>query len=221
MSRSARLRYTEEMRDASELADGDDALDTLRKGGQEALAALYAKNRPRLRRMVEIRMDQRLSKRVDASDVIQESFLDASKRLDEYLQNPSLPFFVWLRFLVAQKLSAVQRWHFQRQKRDPRREEPMAVAAAMPVDSSVIAHEFSAHLTSPSQLAQRAEVAGQIQEALDSMDKLDREVLVLRHFEELTNSEVAGELGLTVGAASKRYIRALVKLKDIAPELGQ
>jgi RNA polymerase sigma-70 factor (ECF subfamily) len=194
----------------------DDDIVRLRSGGQEVLAAMYEENRGRLRRMVELRLDRRLVQRVDASDVLQEAFVDVSKRLDEYLRDPSMPLIVWMRFLVGQRLSALQRWHFQRQKRDPRREEPATAPARPTFDSEQIAQEFSASMTSPSEVVQRDETARRLQELLDTMDPIDREILVLRHFEELTNTEAAAELGLSTGAASKRYIRALARLKKVA-----
>lgn len=194
--------------------DDSATIDRLRTGGQEALAQLYQEHRGRLRRMVDLRIDGRLTKRIDASDVLQDGFVDISKRLDEYLEDPAMPVFVWMRFLVAQQLAAVQRWHFQRQKRDPRREEPVEQPKPT-MDSGQMAREFSASLTSPSQAAVRSELTERMRELLDAMDVMDREILVLRHFEELTNAEAAAELGLTPGAASKRYIRALSKLKGV------
>jgi RNA polymerase sigma-70 factor (ECF subfamily) len=158
--------------------------------------------------------------RVDASDVLQEGFLDASNRLDEYLAKPTMPFFVWLRFLVGQRLLAVHRWHFERQKRDPRRED---VARCHPImETDVIANEFSGAFTSPSHAAAKADLAVQIRKLLDAMDETDREILVLRHFEELSNNETAAELGLSKAATSKRYIRALTRLKETVSEtLGE
>jgi RNA polymerase sigma-70 factor (ECF subfamily) len=194
--------------------DDVESVERLRSGGSKALAEMYQQHRGRLRRMVELRIDPRLMKRIDADDVLQEGFVDISKRLDDYLADPSMPVFVWMRFLVAQQLAAVQRWHFQRQKRDPRREEPV-VPAKPTMDSGEMAREFSGSLTSPSQAAQRNELTERMRELLDTMEVADREILVLRHFEELTNAEAAAELGLTPGAASKRYIRALSKLKGV------
>ena len=195
-------------------AEQDEDVARLKAGGQDALAELFQEHRSRLRRMVEMRLDPRLAKRVDASDVLQDGFVDVSNRLDEFLENPGMPVFVWLRFLVAQKLAEVQRWHFQRQKRDPRREE--AIVPSQPIyDSKNLAREFSASLTSPSQAAHRNEVARRMRELLDEMEPADKEILVLRHFEELTNAEVAAELGLSIAAASKRYIRALARLKSV------
>lgn len=159
-----------------------------------------------------MRMDQRLAQRVDASDVLQEGFVDAAKRLNEFIEKPSMPLFIWIRFLVAQKLAAVHRWHFKTQKRDPRR-EAMATSQKMPsVDSQVLAQEFSASMTSPSEAVSKAENMQKMVEVLETLEPLDREILVMRHFEELTNNEAAAELEITKGTASKRYVRALTKL---------
>ena len=197
-----------------------DELEWLIDGGEQAFAEYFMSNRGRLRRMVELRLDRRLVQRVDASDVLQEGFLDASNRLDEYLAKPTMPFFVWLRFLVGQRLLAVHRWHFERQKRDPRRED---VARCHPImETDVIANEFSGAFTSPSHAAAKADLAVQIRKLLDAMDETDREILVLRHFEELSNNETAAELGLSKAATSKRYIRALTRLKETVSEtLGE
>lgn len=183
---------------------------------QEDLAGFFMANRDRLRRMVDLRMDKRLAQRVDASDILQEGFVEAQNRFGEYLEDPKLPLFVWLRFLVGQRLLAVNRWHFGRQKRDPRKEQ--AIERQPTVGSEVMAREFSAHLTSPSQAAAQEELASRLTEMLDEMDEMDREILTLRHFEELSNNEAAAELGLTKAAASKRYIRALSKLRAVAQD---
>ena len=180
----------------------------------EDLANYFMANRDRLRRMIDLRMDKRLAQRVDASDILQEGFVEAQNRFEEYLEDPKLPLFVWLRFLVGQRLLAVNRWHFGRQKRDPRKEQ--AIERQPAVGSEVIAKEFSAHLTTPSQAVAQEELANRLKEMLDEMDDMDREILTLRHFEELSNNEAAAELGLTKAAASKRYIRALTKLRAVA-----
>ena len=199
---------TEFVKDANEIA----LVETLKEKGEEALAEYFMQNRNRLHRMISMRMDQRLAQRVDASDVLQEGFVDAAKRIQEYVDNPSMPLFVWIRFLVGQKLAAVHRWHFNTQKRDPRREE-LAASQKMPtVDSQILAQEFSASVTSPSEAVSKAEVTKKMLEVLETLEPMDREILVMRHFEELSNNEAAAELEITKGTASKRYVRALTKL---------
>ena len=200
----------------------DENLLALRSGGKDALAGLFLQHRDRLRRMIQLRMDQRLSQRVDASDILQEGFIDAAKRLDGYLKDPAIPFVVWLRLVVGQRLIDVHRWHIGRKKRDSRAEQPLAVMRNAAVNSNVVAMELSAHITSPSHAAAAAELSLRIRKWLDEMEEVDREILVLRHFEELTNNEAAAELGLTKGAASKRYIRAISRLREIAdPSAGE
>lgn len=191
-------------------------VEALRVGGQDALAGFFLQHRERLRRMIELRLDHRLSQRVDAADVLQEGFLDASKRLASYLQDPKIPFVVWLRLIVGQRLVDEHRWHLGRQKRDPRAEQSIDAMRNAAVDSQIIARELSAHITSPSQAAVGAELSIRLRTWLDSLDAIDREILVLRHFEELSNNESAAELGISKSAASKRYIRAISRLREIA-----
>jgi RNA polymerase sigma-70 factor (ECF subfamily) len=196
----------------------DDLADQLRRlaaGDSEALAALFARYRPRLRKMVKLRLDHRLQGRIDASDVLQEAFLDIAKRAPEYVANPTMPFFLWLRFLTGQRLLLVHRQHLGTRMRDASQEVSLC-RGPMPQASSVsLAARLLGRITSPSQAAMRAEMQRKLQDVLNSMDATDREVLVLRHFEELTNSETAALLGIKKAAASNRYIRALEKLRTV------
>jgi len=186
-------------------------ISAIAEKGEDGLAEFFMQNRERLHRMISMRLDQRLTQRVDASDVLQEGFVDAAKRLSEFVAKPPMPLFVWLRFLIGQKLAAIHRWHFNAQKRDPRKED--AVSQRMPgADSQVIAREFSASMTSPSQAVVRAEMSDKLAKVLEMLEPMDREILVMRHFEELSNNEAASELGVAKGTASKRYVRALAKL---------
>ena len=146
---------------------------------------------------------------------LQEAFIDVAKRVNEYLQDPSVPFYVWLRFLTVQRMQMVQRAHLGAQMRDVGMEAGGDVALA---SSESMAGQLVGNLTSPSQVAIRREVQDRLRAALDEMDSLDREVLALRHFEELGNNEVAEVLGISKDAASKRHIRALKRLKEILGE---
>ena len=185
------------------------------RGDQQAWAQLLARHRDRLRRMVALRLDRRLQGRVDASDVIQEASLDAARRLPEYLKQPALPFFLWLRFLTGQRLMEQHRVHLGAKARDVGREIALHHGALPETTSAALAAQLLGRLTSPSEAAIRAERRIRMQEVLNTMDPLDREVLALRHYEQLSNSEVAAVLGLDKSAASKRYARALVRLKEI------
>jgi RNA polymerase sigma-70 factor (ECF subfamily) len=187
----------------------------LAAGDSQAAAELFAHYRDRLRRMVHLRMDRRLQGRIDASDVLQEAFLDAAKRSAEYAANPSMPPYLWLRFLTGQRLMALHRQHLGAKMRDVGQEVSL-YRGALPQASSVsLAAQLLGRLTSPTQAAIRAEMQIRLQEALNSMDALDREVLTLRHFEELSNNETAQLLGIQKSAASNRYVRALKRLKEI------
>jgi RNA polymerase sigma-70 factor (ECF subfamily) len=197
----------------------DRLLQQAAQGDAQQWGALLERHRQRLRRMVTLRLDQRLQGRIDASDVIQEAFLEASQRLPEYVQQPAMPFFLWLRFLTGQKLLELHRHHLGAQMRDAGREVSLYRGALPTASSAALAAQLIGHDTRPSEAAIRAERKIRLQEALNSMDALDREVLALRHFEQLNNAETAQVLGLQSSAASKRYVRALKKLKDILTNL--
>jgi RNA polymerase sigma-70 factor (ECF subfamily) len=196
-------------------AETDRLLWQASQGDAQQWGALLERHRPRLRRMVALRLDQRLQGRLDASDVIQEAFLEASARLPEYVQQPTMPFFLWLRFLTGQKMLELRRHHLGTQMRDVNREVSLYRGSLPPASSAALAAQLIGHDTRPSEAAIRAERKIRLQEALNSMDPLDREVLALRHFEQLNNAEAAQVLGLHESAASKRYLRALKKLKEI------
>jgi RNA polymerase sigma-70 factor, ECF subfamily len=193
----------------------DQLLERAAQGDHQGLGVLLERHRKRLRRMVALRLDQRLQGRIDASDVIQEAFLEVSARLAEYLRQPSMPFFLWLRFLTGQKLGELHRHHLGAQMRDAGREVSLHRGSLPGISSAALAAQLLGHDTRPSEAAVRAERKIRLQEALNSMDPIDREVLALRHFERLDNAETAQVLGLQESAASKRYIRALKKLKEI------
>jgi RNA polymerase sigma-70 factor (ECF subfamily) len=166
--------------------------------------------------MVVLRLDMRLQGRVDASDVIQEAFLEATGRRDAYGRDPGrMPFYLWLRFLVGQKILEQHRRHLGAKARDVGREVSLYRGPMPEATSAAIAAQLVGRHSSPSQAAIRAERKLRLQEALNRMDSIDREILVLRHYEQLTNGEVALVLGLDKSAASKRYARALVRLKDV------
>ncbi len=198
--------------------DSAEHADLLRRAGQgdqRALGEVLARHRDRLRRMVQLRLDRRLSGRVDPSDVLQEAFLEASRKLGEYLRDPSVPFFLWLRGVTGQKLMALHRHHLGTRMRDAHREVSLHRGALPQASSVALAAQLLGRLTTPSQAAVRAELRLRVQEALEAMDSTDREVLALRHFEQLSNAETAEMLGLQESAASNRYIRALRRLKAI------
>jgi RNA polymerase sigma-70 factor (ECF subfamily) len=196
----------------------DVLLERATQGDQQALAQLFNRYRERLRALVRLRMDRRLTGRIDPSDVLQEAYLDVSKRIDDYARKPDMPFHLWLRFLTVQRLLAFHRRHLGAQMRDAGQEVSIYHDGSPNASSVFLAGQLAGHLTSPSQAAVREETQKRLESALNQMDPIDREVLALRHFEELTNNEVAQVLGLQKSAASNRYVRALKRLKEILSE---
>lgn len=190
-------------------------------GDQHAWTLLLTQHRERLRCLVAVRMDRRLRGRVDPSDVIQEACLVAAKQLPTYAANPQLPFYLWLRWLTGQRLTDQHRRHLGAQAREAAREISLYQGAFPEATSADLAAAFLGHMSTPSQAAVRIEQTIKLQEALNSLEPIDREILALRHFEQLSNGEAAEVLGLDKSAASKRYARALVRLKDVLlPVLG-
>src|SRR5262245_48267334 len=196
-------------------SESDDLLRRAKAGDEQARAELFARCRDRLRRMVRLRLDRRLQGRLDPSDVLQEAYLDYARRFPEFAANPGLPFYLWLRSLTGQRLIDLHRQHLGAKMRDANQEVSL-YRGALPQASSVsLANQLLGRLTSASRAAVRAETQMRVQEALNGMDPMDREVLTLRHFEMLSNEETAQVLGLKKSAASNRYVRALKRLKDI------
>src|SRR5258707_750464 len=166
-------------------------IERARAGDQDALNEIFARHRDRLRRMVEVRLDWRLHARIDASDVIQDAYLDVMRRLEEYLRDPKLPLFLWLRLVVGDRLFKLHRHHLGAQMRDAGREISLYRDALPLASSAALAAQLLGKHTSPTQAAVRAERMLRLQEALNTLEPIDREILSLRHFEELTRSEAA------------------------------
>ncbi len=184
--------------------------------GSAELTDLFVQHRERLAQMIRLRMDQRLLGRIDASDVIQEAYLECARRYDDYRENPQMPLFLWVRLQTGQKLIDLHRRHLNVRMRDAGREVAVHYAAAPAASSVALAAQLLGRLTTASNAAIRKETQLRVQEALNAMDDIDREVLTLRHFEMLTNEETASVLGISKTAASNRYIRALMRMKEIA-----
>ncbi len=189
-------------------------------GDRAAAEKLFEEFRPRLKRMIELRLNQRLQGRVDPSDVLQEACLDATRRLPAYLAESTSPFYLWLRRITYHKIIDVHRSHLGVQARDAGLEISLHRGPLPPASSVFLASQLLGRMTSPSDGAIRAETRLKVQEALNSMGTLDREVLALRHFEQLTNAEIAEELEIDPDAASKRYRRALRRIQCVLIELG-
>jgi RNA polymerase sigma-70 factor (ECF subfamily) len=200
------------------VTDADDSSDLLQRaaaGDPAARNALFARHTERLQRMVRLRLSRRLQGRVDEGDVVQEALLEAARKLNDYLQRPEAPFFLWLRQLTGLKLAELHRHHLGTQMRDADREVSIYRGALPEVDSVSLAAHLLGTLTSPSQAAVRAERRVRLQEALNSLDPIDREILALRHFEQLSNQETAEVLELSPSGTTARHMRALKRLRAI------
>ena len=197
------------------LPDRNEIIEALHSEREEALAKYFFAVETRLKRIVNFRLDYRLSGRVSESDVIQETYVRAATRIDSFLDKEDMPFFVWLRLEVNQKLHEIHRHHFGAEKRDIRKEMKLGSNRDSGKTSMALAAHIVAQMTSPSRLIERAEQIAILEKTLNEMNELDREVIALRHFEELSNIETARILDIEPAAASKRYLRALKRLKEI------
>ncbi|MFN3189947.1 MAG: sigma-70 family RNA polymerase sigma factor [Aureliella sp.] len=194
-----------------------DLLNQLRAGDLATLGELFAIHRERLLRMVNFRLDKRLTSRIDADDILQESFVEARRRVASFIDGDK-SFYVWLRLIVLQTMIDLHRHHLGTQKRDARREQRKGPTYPEATSISLI-RNLAGHILTPSQIAVKEESLSQLEQALDGMNPVDQEVLALRHFEELTNSEISELLGIEQKAASIRYVRAIARLRNALSDL--
>jgi RNA polymerase sigma-70 factor (ECF subfamily) len=196
-------------------------LDQAARGDTDSWRRLVERHHDQLRRMVAVRLDPRLRGRVDPSDVLQETYLEAATRLADYQRRPDLPFRLWLRLIAGDRLAKLHRRHLGTQMRATGREVSLDLLAPPDASSAVLAAVLAGGDDRPSEAAVRAERQQRLQEILEGMGPLDREVLALRHFEQLSNADTAVVLGVGEEAAKKRYVRALARLrKALADEPG-
>jgi RNA polymerase sigma-70 factor (ECF subfamily) len=198
--------------------DQEALLDRAGRGDPEARAALLVRHRERLRQMIAVRMDRRLLARIDPSDVVQDALIDAHAKLPQYLQNRPLPFYPWLRQLALERLVKLHLRHVRSQKRSVTREA--APAAGLPEDSVLeLAARLAAGGTTPSAHLVRDELQARVRQALLRLAPRDREILVLRHLEQLSMAEIAAVLAITEGAARVRHVRALERVRALLEDL--
>ncbi len=195
-------------------------LQRVAAGETNCLGDLLVRHRARLTRMVAVRLDLRLAGRLDPSDVVQESQLEATSRIQEFLARPTMPFFLWLRLITGQCVAACHRRHLGAKRRDADREISLDRPLYPQASSVALAAQLLGKLTSPSHAFAREETKARLHMALERMDPMDREVLVLRHLEQLTTAEAAAVLGITVEATKKRHVRSLKRLKMLMDESG-
>ncbi|MEL6110547.1 MAG: sigma-70 family RNA polymerase sigma factor [Planctomycetota bacterium] len=191
-----------------------DRINEALAGDPDKLAELFAEYRPRLKRMVELRLNGRVRARLDASDVLQEAFVDVSERLSDYASSQTIPFFLWLRMVTGDRLAQIHRKHLGTKKRDANREISLNQAYFAEASGVHLASHLAGQFTSVDRNLIGEEVSKQIEKILNTMDARDREVIAMRHFEELTVEEISTLLDLTPSGVSKRYARAIRKLTN-------
>ncbi len=193
----------------------------MRGGDQDALADIFSLYRERLRRIIRFRLDYRIAGRVSDSDVLQESYIAAAKRLKHFADQKEMPAFLWLRLVAGQQLVELHRKHVQAEKRDVRKEVSLQHNVPSPHTSLALAAHLVGPMTAVSELVVRAERIEKLESTLNQMDAMDREVIALRHFEELSNAETARVLEIETSAASKRYLRAMKRLGQLMAEFNR
>ena len=199
---------------ADELPNTEPLLVLSAAGDEAAWGALLVAHQERLARMVAFRMDPRVRGRIDAADIVQEAFVEASAHREVYFRAPTVPLFLWLRGVVRNKLLEMHRHHLGAQMRDAKRDRPLDCPVQSDEMSAVLCAHLTAGLTRASVAAVRDEIKARLTETLDRMEPADREILAMRHFEQLTNAEAAQVIGIQERAAAKRYLRALERLKQ-------
>lgn len=193
-------------------------LSHARAGQAAAVNQLLDRHREALRRMVDLRMDRALRQRVDASDIVQDALVEANRRLPDYLEQPQMPFQLWLRQIAKDRLIDAHRRHRVAARRSVDREQPLVARAALDHSTLDLAAQLCDRQLTPAAAATRHELAQRFQAALEQLDENDREVILLRHFEQLSNQETAQALGLSEPAAGMRYLRALRRLRALLDE---
>jgi RNA polymerase sigma-70 factor, ECF subfamily len=197
----------------------EDLLRRAAAGDSEAAGQVVMTYDERLRRVVRLRLDARVARRVEVDDVLQELHVEALRRLPEFLAQREVPLLIWLRYLAVQRCLILARRHLGTAARDVRREQRLAEPGS-DATSMALEQALAASLTTPSGAAVRNEAKAGLRAAVQDLEPLDREILCLRHFEELDNGEAAAVLGIATAAASKRYVRALARLRDALAAAG-
>jgi RNA polymerase sigma-70 factor (ECF subfamily) len=190
-------------------------------GDGEAVGQLLDRHRASVRRLVELRLDRKVQRRVDVSDVVQEVMFEASGRLDRYLQDPAMAFHLWIRQIAWDRIIDTYRRHRVSAKRNMDREQPMSVPMGGDQSSIQLIAQLRDPAMTPATAATQAELSRTVEAAIDRLADQDREVILMRHFEHLSNQEIAEVLGLNPPAASMRYLRALRRLRQLLQDADQ
>jgi RNA polymerase sigma-70 factor (ECF subfamily) len=196
-------------------------LAQVQSGDDDAINRLLDRHRHAVRQMIDLRMDQVLKRRVDASDIVQEVMIEANRRITQYLENPLMPFHLWLRQMAKDRLIDAHRRHRQTARRSMDREQPLKAAAASRDQSSLdLAAQLSDQQLTPAAAAAWKELQQRFEAACAQLEPRDQEIVFMRHFEHLSNSEAAQALDLSPQAASMRYLRAMRRLRELLGEPG-
>ncbi|TWT47288.1 sigma-70 family RNA polymerase sigma factor [Botrimarina hoheduenensis] len=193
--------------------DTEKLLNNVRGGDPDARNRLFDRHREAIRRMIDLRMDRVLERRVDASDIVQDVLIEANRRLTDYLKNPVMPFHLWLRQMAKDRLIDAHRRHRVAARRSMDREQPLNAASKDEQSAIDLAVQLSDRELTPAAAATWRELQRRFQEACDQLDPQDQEIIVMRHFERLSNTEVAVALNLSAQAASMRHLRAMRRLR--------
>ena len=193
----------------------DRLLDDARAGKPGAVDDLLGEFREPLRRVIDMRLDPAVARRVDASDIVQDVLIEANQRLTEYLKSPAMPFHLWLRHLAQDRIIDTHRRHRLAQRRSVDREQPIARPAWADESSIGLVAQLIDTERTPTSEAIQHELQKRLAGAIDQLSDDDREIVLMRHHEGLSNQEVAAALSLTEAAASMRYLRALRRLRTV------
>lgn len=197
----------------------DEQTETLlaaaKEGDSDAVNRLLEKHRGPVRRLVELRLDRKVQQRVDVSDVVQDVMIEASGRLSKYLDDPSMAFHLWLRQIAWDRIIDTYRRHRVSAKRNMDREQPIAVPAGADQSTMELAVQLCDPGVTPATAATRREIADQVERVIEQLSDQDREIITMRHYEHLSNLEIAEALDLNPPAASMRYLRALRRLREL------
>lgn len=188
------------------------------RGDAAAVNRLLEKHRETLRRLVQVRLDRAIARRVDASDIVQDVLIEANTRLADFLADPRMPFHLWLRHLAKDRIIEMHRRHRGAQRRSLDREQAVGNPQYGDRSSLDLAQMLVDNELTPAAANIRRELEQRFLTAVEQLDDDDREIILMRHFEQLGNSEAAEALGLSPAAAGMRHLRALRKLRSILGE---
>lgn len=197
----------------------DELLAKAKDGDDLAVNLLMDRHRNALRQLVRMRLDRKIQRRVDVSDVVQDVLVEANRRLQVYVENPIMPFHLWLRQIARDRIIDAHRRHRVSAKRSVDREQPIVSPQGQDQSSYQLAALIGDRQLTPAEAALQKEIAGQVEHAITLLNEADSEIIIMRHYEMLSNQDIAAALDLTEPAASMRYLRAIRRLKEVLEEV--